>query len=65
MRVAGIWDPQLVKSQVIKTAVESSCMLLRIDDIVSGITRKKQQGGGMQQQGAPDEDQGFGDQRDG
>jgi len=66
MREKCIWDPIVVKSQVIKTAIESSCMLLRIDDIVSGIQRKKQQG---QPQGAPgnpgEEDGGFGDQRDG
>ncbi len=41
--------------QTVKTAVESACMLLRIDDIVSGCSQK-----GKQQQSAPakeDEDQ--------
>jgi T-complex protein 1 subunit gamma len=66
MRERCIWDPIKVKSQVIKTAIESSCMLLRIDDIVSGIQRKKQQQGGpQQQQGNPEDAEGFGDQRDG
>lgn len=33
-----------MKSQAFKTAIEAACMLLRIDDIVSGI-KKKQPGG--------------------
>jgi len=40
MKVAGIWDPFAVKVQTIKTAVEASCMILRIDDIVSGMKKK-------------------------
>lgn len=40
MREINIWEPFLVKSQVIKTAIESCCMLLRIDDVVSGIKQK-------------------------
>ena len=32
----GIWEPFSVKVQTIKTAIESACMILRIDDIVSG-----------------------------
>lgn len=45
-----VWEPVLVKSQIIKTAIESSCMLLRIDDHVSGIRHpeKKEQSGGHQ-----------------
>ena len=41
MRAAGIWEPLAVKVQTIKTAIESATMLLRIDDIVSGISKKK------------------------
>ena len=41
MRALGIWEPLAVKVQTIKTAVESATMLLRIDDIVSGISKKK------------------------
>ena len=33
----GVLDPLSVKIQTIKTAVESACMLLRIDDVVSGM----------------------------
>lgn len=41
MADVGIWDTFQVKQQTIKTAVESAAMLLRIDDIVSGIGAKK------------------------
>lgn len=37
---SGIWEPLLVKSQTLQTAVESACMLLRVDDIVSGVSKK-------------------------
>lgn len=63
MRNINVWEPLLVKNQVIKTAIESCCMLLRIDDVVSGIkkTEKKQH-----RMDTPDEDpETFGDQRDG
>jgi len=36
----GVWEPYAVKVQTIKTAVESATMLLRIDDIVSGLSKK-------------------------
>ena len=36
-----IWDPVAVKLQTFKTAIESACMLLRIDDIVSGIKKER------------------------
>lgn len=36
MAELGIWEPYTVKIQTIKTAIESACMILRIDDIVSG-----------------------------
>lgn len=40
MRALGIWEPLVVKEQTVKTAVEMTSMLLRIDDIVSGMQRK-------------------------
>ncbi|KAJ1357581.1 T-complex protein 1 subunit gamma [Parelaphostrongylus tenuis] len=43
-----IWDPLSVRAQVLKTAIETSVMLLRIDDIVSG-TKKSQKGDGQPQ----------------
>ena len=35
------FDDVVVQVQTIKTSVESAIMLLRIDDIVSGISKKK------------------------
>ena len=40
MRELGVWDTFEVKTQTMKTAIESACMLLRIDDIVSGLQNK-------------------------
>lgn len=42
MEELGIWEPFSVKVQTIKTAIESACMILRIDDIVSGSKKGKQ-----------------------
>jgi len=39
MSEVGIWEPLAVKSQTFKTSIETSCMLLRIDDVVSGIQK--------------------------
>lgn len=36
MKTLNVWDTLSVKKQTLKTAVESACMILRIDDIVSG-----------------------------
>ena len=43
MKAANVWDPLAVKVQTYKTAIESACMLLRIDDIVSGIKKEKKE----------------------
>ena len=40
----GIWEPMAVKMQSIKTAIESACLLLRVDDICPAKSAK--QGGG-------------------
>jgi len=59
MKELGIWEPASVKTQTIKGAIESSCLLLRVDDIVSGMSKKKKDGGGAPQmqpgEGAPEE----------
>eukprot|EP00928_Gymnodinium_smaydae_P057123 TRINITY_DN403_c0_g1_i1.p1 TRINITY_DN403_c0_g1~~TRINITY_DN403_c0_g1_i1.p1 ORF type:complete len:561 (+),score=155.12 TRINITY_DN403_c0_g1_i1:89-1771(+) len=60
----GIMDTFAVKKQVFKTAVEAAAMMLRIDDIISGISKKKQAGAGGPQMN-PDENETFGDARDG
>jgi T-complex protein 1 subunit gamma len=66
MREVNVWEPLLVKNQVIKTAIESCCMLLRIDDVVSGIKKtEKQQPHRMDDQHEDHDHDTFGDQRDG
>ena len=63
MHEINVWEPLLVKSQVVKTAIESSCMLLRIDDVVSGIKKKEKDSGRAEN---PEEAaETFGDARDG
>jgi len=47
MKEYGVWEPQIVKTQSIKTAVESACLLLRVDDVVSGVRKQGEQGGKM------------------
>ena len=66
MSIVNIWEPIAVKNQVIKTAIEASCLLLRIDDVVSGVKRREKQSSGPQNPGEeqpPNET--FGDARDG
>ncbi|KAG5359104.1 T-complex protein 1 subunit gamma [Yarrowia sp. C11] len=40
MKEYGVWEPAAIKLQSIKTAIESACLLLRVDDIVSGVRKK-------------------------
>lgn len=63
MEERAIWDPCAVKIQTYKTAIESACMLLRIDDIVSGIKKEGRHAGGRKAEGSDDDT--FGDARDG
>ncbi|KAI1083875.1 T-complex protein 1 [Whalleya microplaca] len=43
MQQYGIWEPEAIKLQSIKTAIEAACLLLRVDDICSA--KKAQQVG--------------------
>jgi T-complex protein 1 subunit gamma len=43
MSKLGVWDAYCVKTQTLKTAIESACLILRIDDVVSGTRKKKNQ----------------------
>jgi len=63
MKEADIWDPVSVKLQTFKTSIEAACMLLRIDDIVSGIKKPADPSG--RKAADEDEDETFGDDRDG
>ena len=80
MNDVNVWEPVAVKNQVLKTAIEASALLLRIDDVVSGVKRKQEekqapQGGmgGMPGMGGmggmggmpPEAMETFGDARDG
>ncbi|XP_072954792.1 T-complex protein 1 subunit gamma [Typha angustifolia] len=47
MKERQIWDSYNVKAQTFKTAIEAAGMLLRIDDIVSGIKKKQAPGAGQ------------------
>ena len=55
MRSIDIWEPLSVKQQIFKSALEASCMLLRIDDVVSGFKKKKEQRSGPVQQEQPEQ----------
>ena len=46
MRELRVWEPEAVKLQSIKTAVESACLLLRVDDICGAKSAKQADGGG-------------------
>lgn len=37
----GVWEPEVIKQQSIKTGIESACLLLRVDDIVSGVRQQQ------------------------
>ena len=37
----GVLDPYAVRSQTLKSAVESACLLLRIDDVLTGMRNQK------------------------
>lgn len=65
MEEQNVWEPVAVKNQVLKTAIEASCLLLRIDDVVSGVKKREKQ---QAQQNAPSAEEAaetFGDARDG
>eukprot|EP01102_Stenamoeba_stenopodia_P008945 TRINITY_DN2616_c0_g4_i1.p1 TRINITY_DN2616_c0_g4~~TRINITY_DN2616_c0_g4_i1.p1 ORF type:complete len:551 (-),score=162.04 TRINITY_DN2616_c0_g4_i1:63-1715(-) len=50
MKDLGVWEPFSVKAQTLKTAIEAACLLLRVDDIFSGLSKKGGAGGGGQSQ---------------
>lgn len=43
MAAENIWEPIAVKNQTYKTAIEAACLLLRIDDVVSGVKRREKE----------------------
>lgn len=65
MNELKVWEPFSVKAQTLKTSIEAACMLLRIDDVVSGLSRKKDGKKQGPSGAAGGEEEGFGDERDG
>jgi T-complex protein 1 subunit gamma len=55
MKEADVWDPISVKLQTFKTSIEAACMLLRIDDIVSGIKKDRPKAAGTRDMGGESE----------
>jgi len=64
MKELNIWDTLVVKKQTLKTSIESACLILRIDDIVSGLKKDEKKKSAPQAQEEPDQET-FGDARDG
>ena len=46
-----IWEPHVVKIQALKSAIETACMILRVDDIVAAKAHKKEAMGAQQGDG--------------
>lgn len=44
MKTFGVWEPEEVKVQSVKTAVESACLLLRVDDICGAKSARQPSG---------------------
>lgn len=65
MKVLNLWEPALVKTQTLKTAIEASALLLRIDAIVSGMRSDATKAEAVRQGNAEDDEETFGDARDG
>jgi T-complex protein 1 subunit gamma len=63
MKAKGIWEPYVVKVQTLKTAIEAAALLLRIDDIVSGVKKPGQQKGPDQKQQEAQEEQAGGEEK--
>jgi T-complex protein 1 subunit gamma len=62
VRESQIYDSFVVKEQIYRAAIESSAMMLRIDDIVSGTSRGK---AGQEGAAPAVDEETFGDSRDG
>ncbi|KAI6350432.1 T-complex protein 1 subunit gamma [Pyricularia grisea] len=52
MKEYGVWEPEAIKVQSMKTAIEAACLLLRVDDICSA--KKAQPGVGTGMTGGDD-----------
>ncbi|WP_148682792.1 thermosome subunit alpha [Pyrobaculum ferrireducens] len=60
MAAMNVWDPLIVKKQVIKSAVEAAIMILRIDDIIAaGAPKKEEKKGKKGEEGEEKEETKF------
>jgi len=59
MNELGIWEPVSVKAQTLKTALEAACMILRIDEVLSGIGGKQESKGPSVMGGVPEDADGM------
>ncbi|KAI7839383.1 hypothetical protein COHA_006907 [Chlorella ohadii] len=58
MKELGVWEPYQVKVQTVKTSVEAATLLLRIDDIVSGLKKRDKLAPGQAAAKGPQVDDG-------
>ncbi|GAA5872954.1 hypothetical protein JCM16303_006890 [Sporobolomyces ruberrimus] len=58
MKEYGLYESAAVKVQTIKTAIESACLLLRVDDIVSAKRPQGENGPGVQSTAPGDDGEG-------
>ncbi|GAA5962791.1 hypothetical protein JCM5350_002691 [Sporobolomyces pararoseus] len=58
MKDYGLYESAAVKVQTIKTAIESACLLLRVDDIVSAKRPQGENGPGVQSTAPGDDGEG-------
>ncbi|OEH79232.1 cct chaperonin gamma subunit [Cyclospora cayetanensis] len=65
MQEKMVWDCLSVKQQIYKAAIEAAAVLLRIDDVLSGVRKEGRDGGAQGDGGAPEDMETFGDSRDG
>jgi len=63
VKALSIFDTFATKQQTLRTAIEAAAMMLRVDDIISGISKKQR--GSQQQAVMGADDETFGDSRDG
>lgn len=64
MKTKMLWDCLSVKQQIYKAAIEAAAVLLRIDDVLSGVRKDKERNQG-EEGGGPEDMETFGDARDG
>jgi len=52
MEKIGVYEPAVVKRQVMSSATEAACMILRIDDVIASTKMREPRGGAHGGEGA-------------